>query len=174
MELFTKLTELLLNVPPFKIIFQNEGGILMRGGKYKKTLGPGFHWKWPVYDYIQKECVTEQIVNLPNQSLMTIDGRTLALSGTIKYQITDVRKALLEVLDYDVSLQNFAMSALGEYVSLSTDLKYSEICEEVRENISIEATDWGIEVLGFWLTDYAEHKVYRIMTLDVPTAILDE
>ena len=127
-----------------------------------------------MYDYIQKICVTEQVINLPNQSLTAKDGRVLAMSGTLKYQITNVRKALLEVLDYDMSLQNFAMSALGEYVSLSPDLAYFEICEEVRENVSIEAEDWGIEVLGFWLTDYAEHKVYRIMTLDAPIAVLDE
>jgi regulator of protease activity HflC (stomatin/prohibitin superfamily) len=174
MQLFTKITEFLLNVPPFKVVLQNEGGVFLRGGKYRKTLKPGFYWKLPLYDYIQKICVTQQVVNLPNQSLTAKDGRVLALSGTLKYQIEDVRKALLNVYDYDQSLINLAMSALGEYVSLSNDTSYESICIEVTESIQSDAEEWGIDILDFWLTDFAEHKVYRIMTLDAPTVVIDE
>jgi regulator of protease activity HflC (stomatin/prohibitin superfamily) len=172
MQILTKIVELLLNLPPFKIVFQNEQGVFLRGGKYKRTLKPGFYWKFPLYDYIQKVCVVQQVVNLPNQSLTTKDSRVLALSGTLKYQLSDAKQALLNVYDYDVSLQNVAMSALGEYISTAEKIDYNEICSDVTETIQGEAENWGIEILDFWLTDFAEHKVYRIMSLDAPQPVI--
>lgn len=174
MQLFAKIAELLLNIPPFKVVFENEGGVFLRGGKYKRTLTPGLYFKLPLYDYILKVCVVEQVINLPNQSLTTKDGRVLALSGTLKYQIVDARKALLSVLDFDESLQNYAMSIVGEWVSTADDATYHVICKEVCEEVSDKAEEWGIEILGFWLTDFAEHKVYRIMTTDAPTTVIAE
>ena len=68
MSFWLKITEVLLNAPPFGIIFPNEGGVFIRGGKFKGVIWEGFYWKWPFYDSIRKVIVKQQRVNLPNQS----------------------------------------------------------------------------------------------------------
>ena len=171
--LWTNIAEFLLKIPPFAIVNQNESGVHLRGGLYKRTLKPGFHPKWPIYDEIQTVQVVEQIVNLPNQSVTTKDGKPLAISGAIRYEVADAKKALLEVCDYDLLLQNLAMATLGSYISRMNfkDCGYDMLCKEVLDELSNEAENWGLDVMNFWVTDLAEHKVFRIMTHDSPVVI---
>lgn len=170
-----KITDFLLTIPPWTVVFPDEHGIFIRGGKYTRTLLPGFYFKYPVYDTIRKMNVKEQIIDLPSQSVTNRLGKILALSGTIRYQVYDAKKAMLDVLDYDESIQNLAMSLIAEFVSQTERCKHQDICESVLSDLNAAADRWGIEVLDFWLTDYAEHKVYRIMgDMGSNTVMIDE
>lgn len=175
MALWANLAEFLLKIPPYAIINPDERGVFMRGGRYRRNLSPGFYFKWPIYDEVKIIPVKEQVINLPNQSVTTKDGKQLALSGAIRYEVDGPSRALLNVLDYDTSLQNLAMSVLASFVSrVNADrCDYDTLCKEVLEELQSEAENWGLEVMDFWLTDFVEHKVYRIMTHDTPI-ILDE
>ena len=124
MNILTRLFDFLLNMPPFGIVYPDEGGIFLRGGKYKRTLSAGFYWKWPFYDRIRKTNIKDQVINLPNQSITTIDRKILALSGTVRYEIEDAKKAILDVLDYDSSLQNLAMSLIAEYTTRAENIDH--------------------------------------------------
>ncbi len=168
--LFEKLVSFFLNLQFWFVVFPNEGCVHLRGGKHKRTVKAGFYFKIPIYDNYLKVNVKEQVINLPNQSVTASDGKVLALSGTIKYEISDVRKAILEVLNFDASLQNLAMSLVAEFTRVND---YNAIISCVYEELAEQAEDWGIEVLAFWLTDYAEHKVYRLMGNDAPVLIND-
>lgn len=161
--LLAKIADFLLTIPPWVVVFPDEKGIFLRGGKYKRTLSAGFYFKYPVYDHIRKLNVKEQVVDLPSQSVMTLDGKILALDGTIKYEIKNAKQALLNVFDYDASIQNLTMGLIAEYVSQVRTVKCKDVCSEVLAELNQATEQWGIEVLDFWLTTYAEHKVYRIL-----------
>ncbi len=45
---------------------------------------------------------------------------------------------------------------------------------EVMDGIRDRAKDWGLKVTKFWITDLAEHRVFRLMTQDTPTTVLPE
>ena len=157
------------------MVFPDEEGIFLRGGKYKKKLSAGFYFKYPVYDHVEKLGIKEQIVDLPSQSVTTPEGKIIALSGTIRYEIKSAKKALLNVLDYDDSIKNLTMSLIAEYVSKAREPGYEDIRVAVLEDLSEAAEQWGIEVLDFWLTTYAEHKVYRILGQDtLNTLVMNE
>jgi len=175
MNFWTKLTEFLLNVPPYGIIYPNEGGVFLRGGHYKNTLTDGFFWKWPLYDSIQKCIITTQVINLPNQSVTTKDGHIIAVSGAIEYSISDARKALLCIYDYDTSLQNLGMAFICHYLnrqSLKT-CGVNDLEKDVLRGLRGKVEDWGLCISKFWVTDFAEHKVYRIMAHDIPVALIE-
>lgn len=164
-DFFSAISRFLLNIPPWAVIQPDEGGVFLRGGKYKRTLFTGFYLKWPIYDIVIKTPVKEQVINLPNQSITTKDDVLLAISGVIKYEIFDPKKAILNVQDYDESLQNLAMGTIASYVR-RTSGDYDDIEKEVLEELKMEADNWGIDILDFLITDFAEHKVFRIMTQD--------
>jgi len=173
MDFWSKLTEFLLNIPPYAIVMPNEGGVYLRGGRHRKTLGEGFYWKWPIYDIVQKCVVTTQVINLPNQSVTTQDGHIMAVSGAIEYSISDARKALLCIQDYDTSLQNLGMALICHYLnrqSLKT-CGISDLEKDVLRGLRVRVDDWGLCISKFWVTDFAEHKVYRIMAHDTPVSL---
>jgi len=161
--------------PRFAALFPNEGGVFLRMGKYKKTLGPGLYFCFPIIDEIQKLDVTPQVINLPNQSVTTKDSKTLAISGAVEYSICDPRKALLEVQNFDASLQNLSMGIIGDYIkqrSYQDCIKLNGLEGKVIGGIRDRASDWGLKVTRFWITDLAQHRVYRLMTQDTPTMVL--
>lgn len=163
--------------PRFGTIFPNEKGVFLRMGRYKRSLEPGLYFCFPIIDEIQKLDVTPQVINLPNQSVTTKDSKALAISGTVEYSISNPRKALLEVQNFDASLQNLSMGVIANYVkgrSYQDCIKLNGLEQEIVKEIKNKACEWGLEVTTFWVTDLAEHKVYRLMTQDTPTAVIPE
>lgn len=163
--------------PRFNSVFPNEGGVFLRMGRYKRTLEPGLYFCLPIIDEVQKLDVTPQVINLPNQSITTKDSRTLAVSGAVEYSIYDPKKALLQVQNFDASLQNLSMGIIANYVkqrSYQDCIKIDGLEQEVIDRIKDRAGDWGLKVTKFWITDLAEHRVYRLMTQDSPAVILPE
>ncbi|HDY87911.1 MAG TPA: SPFH domain-containing protein [bacterium] len=156
----------LSNLSLFAIINEDEAGVFLRGGRFKRILSPGFYWKLPLYDTIEKITVTEQTIDLPNQSIETHDGVAMAVSGTLRYTVCNVRKAILCVRDYDESLQNAGMKTIARFVAGTTrkDLRIGKLEIEVEEELKINAQDWGLDVIEFNITDLAKHRIYRLMT----------
>ena len=173
MSFWIKIAEFVLSAPPCGIIWSNEGGVFQRGGKFKRELPPGFYWKWPFYDSIKKIPTKEQWVNLPNQSLTTVDSKSLAVSGAVCYEIDGYKKAILENFDYDTNIQNLSMVTIASYVcsSKSEDCTYSKILKELQDGLDEAAQRWGLEILEVGLTDLAEHKIFRVMTHDAPVIL---
>lgn len=164
-------------LPRFGAVFPNERGVFLRMGKYKKTLEPGLYFCFPIIDEIQKLDVTTQVINLPNQSVTTKDGKSLAISGAVEYSIYDSRKALLEVQNFDVSLQNLSMGIIADYIkqrAYQDCIKLNGLEAQIVESIKDRASDWGLDITRLWITDLAEHHVYRLMTQDTPTMLLPE
>lgn len=171
--MWQQLVDLIIRLfPRISIVPPNERGVFLRGGRYRKSVGPGWYFCWPYIDEVQRLDVTPQVINLPNQSIMTKQGRPLAVSGAIEYSIQDVKKALLEVQNFDTSLQNLAMGIISTYISdIEGDaIDKAKLELEVVRKVRIRAKDWGLRITKFWITDLVEHKCFRIMTHDSPLA----
>jgi regulator of protease activity HflC (stomatin/prohibitin superfamily) len=177
MDVMKQLLKATKLFPRFAVVFPNEGGVFLRMGKYKKSIGPGLYFCFPIIDEIHKLDITPQVINLPNQSVTTRDSKTLAISGAVEYSIYDARKALLEVQNFDASLQNLSMGIIGDYIKqrmYEECIKVDGLEAQVIEGIRDRASEWGLKITRFWLTDLAQHRVYRLMTQDTPTVVLPE
>ena len=83
-----------------------------------------------------------------------------------EYSVTDPQKALLEVMDYDESLQRYGLAMIAKYAVTHTFKELTELSKlekEVLKDSRKKAKEWGLYISKFWLTDVVEHKVYRIM-----------
>ena len=175
MDVIRHLEKAIKLFPRFSTVFPYERGVFLRMGRYKRTLEPGMYFCFPIIDEVQKLDVTPQVINLPNQSVTTKDGKVLAVSGAVEYSICDPLKALLDVHNFDASLQNLSMGIVGDYVKQRTYndcIKLNGFAKDVVEGIRDKAGEWGLEVMRFWVTDLAQHQVYRLMTQDTPAMIL--
>ncbi len=166
MEWIAGLINWLLNLSFFSIINEDEAGVFLRGGRFKRKLSAGFYWKLPLYDTIETITVTEQTIDLPNQSIETFDGVAMAVSGTLRYTVCNVKKAILKVRNYDESLQNIGMKTIAGFVARTNhkDLTIGKLEKEVEDELILDAKDWGLNIIEFNITDLAVHRIYRLMT----------
>lgn len=164
------LTDLLKNLrdwlPRKYFINPDEGGIRITLGNRVKTLVPGWYYYWPVLQECEGMNISPQVVDLRPQSVMTEDFIDIAISGGIKYKVSDPRKALLDVQDYDKSIQTIALGIICEFISGHrfedlTDL--SELREIILSGIRDEATGMGLKIMKVYITDIGRTKNIRIM-----------
>ncbi len=168
MEWLTNLLKNLRDWLPRKyFINPDEGGIRITLGNRVKTLVPGWYYYWPVIQECRGINVAPQVVDLRPQSVLTDDLQDLAISGGIKYKVSDARKALLEVQDYDKSIQTMALGIICEFLSLhafeSIMEDLSELKDIILSGIRDEAAGMGLKIMKVYITDIGRTKNIRIM-----------
>ena len=110
--------------------------------------------------------ISPQVVDLRPQSAMTSDSIDIAISGGIKYKVSDSRKALLDVQDYDKSMQTMALGIICEFISSHkfADLSdLSELKESILSGIREEAAGMGLKIMKVYITDIGKTTNVRMM-----------
>ena len=140
----------------FTVVNPDEAGVHLRGGRIHRTIGEGFHWQYPLVDEIQTIPTSEQAIDLPTQTLTTKDGKTVTVSGTIRYEVVCPEKTLFNVSDYDESLQTLSMEVIGIELPLKNHQEVSVALREgVRNRLEGKASEWGINIIEVGITDNA-------------------
>lgn len=152
-------------VPRIAIIRPDENGVRITYGHRYRSLPPGLYLWWPVIQEIDIINVMAQVIDLREQSLTTLDGKSIAISGAVEYSIRDVVKAVLKVQDYDRSLPTLCLGKIAEYVESHdlADCKSAKIKEILRKEIREHVNAWGISVKHIFITDNIVATTYRIM-----------
>ena len=164
------LADLLKNLRDFLprkyFINPDEGGVRITLGKHVKTLEPGWYYYWPVVQECRGIKVNPQLVDLRPQSALTSDLKDIVISGGIKYRVSDCRKAMLDVHDYDESIQTITLGIICGFVGrhLFEDLiELSELRETILSGIREEATGMGLKIMKIYITDIGRTRNIRMM-----------
>jgi len=103
--------------------------------------------------------------------------QTITLTGTIGYQITDLKKMYNDLYHPELTLSNIIMNELADYVynNKLSDIKAGNAEGNVLGKV--KSLDYGIKIEYFKLTNFAVVKTFRLiqdhswvdqgMTLDV-------
>lgn len=178
MDALTNLIKFLLCIfPRPRVVAPNEGGVRIFFGKWVQTLKPGWYWFWPIFNLIDILVleITSQVKDVRAQSVITKDGRSLAVGVGIEYSIKDARKALLCVQDFDKSLQDYILGLVLEFINERTfeECKAAKnIKGEVLKRVRDHVTDWGLKIKSVFITDLTEHTVYRILSEDSQRSLI--
>lgn len=168
-EFFQWLITIIDSLRFWFFVEQDEIGVLLRCGKYKKSLAPGGYFICPVIDSVKTQKSSICVVNLPNQSIVSQHSKVWAASGVVRYKITNAQVAILEIYDIDAAIQNVAMECIArEMYSFDENVSLQDINDKISEAITSETSNFGIEMLGFNLTDLVPHRVYRLLSNDIP------
>jgi len=147
------------------IIPDYEQAVLLRNGKFKKVLGPGFHVKLPIFDEVISQHVVITTLSLAAQSLYTKDRQNIVVKGVIKYKISDVKVFLLEVFDAQDALADMTQSIIKNII-ISLPLEQCvdpEIDVVLTKKVRVEARKWGVDIQQVTLTDIAPIRSFRII-----------
>lgn len=140
-----------------------EQALRVRLGKQKVLLQAGIHLKVPGVHAIYKQSVRMRAVASPVQTLTTLDGKTLTLSGSIGYCVTDLEK-LYETLHHaDDTIRNLCMGAIAQYVHTHNLRECEPAKIEEKALAVVELKQYGLGSVKLYVTDFALVKTYRFI-----------
>jgi regulator of protease activity HflC (stomatin/prohibitin superfamily) len=134
-----------------KAVPQGQIWTVERFGAFTRTLSPGLNFVLPYIDRVgHRMNVQEQVVDIPEQSVITKDNATVAVDGIIYYRIMEPGKAAYQVTYLTVALTTLAMTniraVIGE-MELDATLSSRERINSSLLVILDGATEpWGVKV----------------------------
>ena len=134
-----------------KTVPQGEIWTVERFGAFTRELQPGLNFLVPFVDRIGKRLnVQEQVLDIPEQSVITKDNATVAADGVIYYRVMETAKAAYQVANLGQALTTLAMTNIRAVIG---DMQLDDALSS-REHINTQlltiidgATEpWGVKV----------------------------
>jgi len=164
--MFDKLVDLLvrfsMDILPFVIVEQWNGAVQLRYGKFIKVLYPGIQFQIPFFDSIIECPVITQSVNLPSQTLTTLDDESIVLKSIIRYRVSNIQTYLLGVMHANDVLIDTTQGMIRDVVELTTWDDLVDVNETITNKVKEYVVRWGIEVEAVTITDLGIVKSFRI------------
>ena len=134
-----------------KTVPQGEVWTIERFGAYTKLMQPGLNFLIPYIERVGRRLnVQEQVVEIPEQSVITRDNATVAVDGIIYYRVMEPEKAAYQVANLPLALTTLAMTniraVIGE-LELDATLSSRERINSTLLTVLDGATmPWGCKV----------------------------
>jgi regulator of protease activity HflC (stomatin/prohibitin superfamily) len=158
------ITESWGQLAPVLIVAEYERAIVLRFGKYNRTLKAGVHWKIPFIDDVHSTDITVNTLNLPTQSLITQDGSPISVESVITYRVRNVRNYLLKMGDQEESLADIGLGVVKQAIRDHNWKDAADMDDVLARKLQKEAARFGFEILGFKLVQVSPRaKVIRLM-----------
>ncbi|MCD6227199.1 slipin family protein [Candidatus Micrarchaeota archaeon] len=142
---------------PIVIIREWEGGLVLRLGKFNKSLKKGINIVIPFIDKaikLDKRIVT---IDIPKQEVMTSDNVPVKIDAVVYFKVVSAEKAVLNVKDYYSAVALYSQTAIRDVVggvTLDTVLQDREdVAKKIREIVEDDMNKWGIDIVSINLQD---------------------
>lgn len=152
---------------PWCIVDDNETGIVLRLGQYKRDAPPGLNWKLPLVEDVIVTSAALDSTALREQTLTTADLQQVTVRGVMTYRVSNPRRYILEVEDPESVVNDIGCSLIAEAVPfLSCDevLTGDSFARELRKKMRARAKKWGVEVEAFGLMDRTKTRAFRLIS----------
>ncbi|MHB1502274.1 MAG: SPFH domain-containing protein [Candidatus Dormibacteria bacterium] len=133
-----------------RVVQQGFKGVVKRLGRYHTTHNPGLVVLIPFLDTMARVDMREVPRRGDKQDVITKDNVAVGVSATIFHQVVDVNKALFEVQDYLIAIDQIGRTALrAVFGTMTLDEALSErqrINTLLGEHIADATEKWGVRV----------------------------
>lgn len=134
-----------------KVVTSGNECLVERFGRYHHTLGPGWHFVWPVLEQISYIATKrEQVLDVPPQQCYTRDNAPLKADAVVYMRIIDTKAARYNIMDLDNAILNLCLTQLREEVGkLTLDESFSSrerINDALLRELNSVSHTWGVEI----------------------------
>ena len=103
-----------------RIVRPRQKGLIERLGKYRKTAGQGFHWIIPLIDRMVKVDITENMVDVEPQKIITKDDLNATVDAVVYFRVIDPMKAIYAAQNYRAQIASLARTTLRDIIGKMT------------------------------------------------------
>jgi regulator of protease activity HflC (stomatin/prohibitin superfamily) len=141
-----------------RIVSEAESYIIEQFGKYKRTLGSGFHLIIPVIQKVAyKVELREQVIDVEPQICITSDNVQVAVDGILYLKVIDPAKTSYGIDNYRFATAQLAKTTMrSEIGKLELDKTFSErdsLNDAIVKAIDEASDPWGIKVTRYEIKD---------------------
>ncbi|XP_060752467.1 stomatin-like protein 2, mitochondrial isoform X1 [Tachysurus vachellii] len=152
---------------------QQEAWVVERMGRFHRILDPGLNVLIPILDKIRYvQSLKEIVIDVPEQSAVSLDNVTLQIDGVLYLRILDPFKASYGVEDPEYAVTQLAQTTMrSELGKLTLDKVFREresLNSNIVHSINQAADDWGIRCLRYEIKDiHVPPRVKESMQMQV-------
>ncbi len=141
-----------------KIVPQADVWVIERLGKYHKTLNGGLHLIIPVLDSVRDKLTKqEQIIDIPQQSVITRDNVNISVDGIVFIQVETAKEAVYGIVDFKRAISNLSTTSLrAEIGQLALDETLSSrdaLNKRILIALDVATQKWGVKTMRVELRD---------------------
>ena len=134
-----------------KTVSQGYNWTIERFGRYTRTLHPGLNLIIPYFDRVGRKInIMEQVIDIPQQEVITKDNATISVDGVAFFQVFDAAKASYEVANLSQAIVTLTMTNIRSVMgSMDLDQVLShrdEINERLLRVVDAAVSPWGVKV----------------------------
>src|SRR5215216_7825893 len=134
-----------------KTVSQGYNWTVERFGRYTRTLTPGLNLILPYFDRVGRKInMMEQVIDVPQQEVITKDNATVTVDGLAFFQVFDAAKASYEVAALDQAIVKLTMTNIRSVMGgMDLDQMLShrdEINERLLRVVDAAVSPWGVKV----------------------------
>jgi len=157
--IFIPIVVIVLLVLSIKIIPQQQMGVVERLGKFKKTLGPGLHFRIPIIERVAgKESIRIRQLDVPVET-KTQDNVFVNLGVSVQFlAITDkIFEAHYRLTDVNLQITSYVLDVIrGEVPKKTLDEVFEtkdELAQIVKGELAESMEDFGYSIVKSLITD---------------------
>ncbi|XP_051283433.1 stomatin-like protein 2, mitochondrial [Dicentrarchus labrax] len=137
---------------------QQEAWVVQRMGRFHRILEPGLNFLIPILDQIRYvQSLKEIVIDIPEQSAVSLDNVTLQIDGVLFLRILDPFKASYGVEDPEYAVTQLAQTTMrSELGKLTMDKVFREresLNSNIVHSINQASDEWGIRCLRYEIKD---------------------
>jgi regulator of protease activity HflC (stomatin/prohibitin superfamily) len=134
-----------------KTVPQGYNWTVERFGRYTRMLRPGLNLIVPYIDQIgRKMNVMEQVIDIPEQEVITKDNASVTVDGVAFFQVFDAAKGSYEVANLNQAIVTLTMTNIRSVMgAMDLDQMLShrdEINERLLRVVDAAVSPWGVKV----------------------------
>lgn len=175
--MFIELLEVLQRIGgsilPFVVVEQWQAGVVLRFGKFRRELQPGFHWLIPWVETPVCVSAVTTTTALKAQSVVTKDGRVVTAEAIIRWRLQDVKAFILDVWDANNVIVDSTQGAIADALR-AVEFDSPELHKRVLTESRRALLKFGVKVEAVTLTTLAPVRVLRLIgahpAQETPTA----
>ena len=134
-----------------RIVPQSEKYVVERFGRLRQVLGPGINFIVPFLDRVaHKVSILERQLPTMMQDAITSDNVLVQVETSVFYRILEPEKTVYRIRDIDgaisTTVAGIVRSEVGRMELDQLQTNRSNVIAAVREQLSRQVDDWGIDV----------------------------
>ncbi|HPQ79003.1 MAG TPA: slipin family protein [Candidatus Dojkabacteria bacterium] len=133
-----------------KIVPEGYHALVVRFGKYQRTIEPGINFVVPFIETTLKVDIREQVMDIPTQEAITLDNVSCMVDGVVRFRVVNPSSAIFKVQKYVNQISAKSQTALRDVIgSVSLDALLSQrtqIAENIKAIVDSAAEAWGVDI----------------------------